>query len=179
MVSGPFGEIKYTELTSNRFVTLHTDQGDIKIQVNPDVTPKTAANFILLARKGFFDGTKFHRIIKGFMIQGGDPNSKDDKPEDDGTGGPGYTFPDENIVGDYKRGVVAMANSGPNTNGSQFFIMHQDSQLPKSYVIFGQVVSGMDVVDKIAELPVVANSQGEQSQPKTAPVITKAEVTTN
>lgn len=179
MVTGPFGEIKQTELEANRFVTLHTDQGDIKIEVDPQTTPKAAANFVLLARKGFYSGTKFHRIVKGFMIQGGDPNSKNDDVADDGTGGPGYTFKDEKVVGEYTRGTVAMANSGANTNGSQFFIMHADSQLPKNYVIFGKVVSGMEVVDKIAETPVEANSQGEMSQPKEARVITTAEVTAN
>lgn len=179
VVRGPFGEIKETELLSSKFVTLHTDQGDIKVELAPETTPKTAANFVLLARKGLFDGVRFHRIVKGFMIQSGDPNSKDEDPANDGMGGPGYTFPDEEVVGEYTRGTVAMANSGPNTNGSQFFIMHADSQLPKSYVIFGKVVEGMDVVDKIAETPVEDNGQGEISRPKEPRVINTAEVTAN
>jgi len=97
-------------------------------------------------------------VIKGFMIQGGDPRG-------DGSGGPGYKFNDEPIKGEYKRGIVAMANSGPNTNGSQFFVMHQDNPLPKNYVIFGQVIEGMETVDKIAEAPAVDNGFGENSKP--------------
>jgi cyclophilin family peptidyl-prolyl cis-trans isomerase len=172
VVSGPFGEIKQTELAASQFATITTDQGDIKVQLDIQNTPKTAANFVLLARKGFYEGTKFHRIIKGFMIQGGDPNSEDADLANDGQGGPGYSFPDEPVVGDYKRGVLAMANSGPNTNGSQFFIMHADTELPKNYVIFGNVISGMDIVDKIAETPVEDNGQGEVSRPKEARTIT-------
>jgi cyclophilin family peptidyl-prolyl cis-trans isomerase len=106
-------------------------------------------------------------VIKGFMIQGGDPLTKDDaKKSMWGTGGPGYQFADEKFTGEYSRGTLAMANSGPNTNGSQFFIMHADYPLPPSYVIFGKVTAGMDVVDKIAELPT-----GPNDQPLTPPVI--------
>ena len=103
--------------------------------------------------------------MKDFMIQTGDPLSKNDDPADDGTGGPGYQFDSEKIIGDYTRGTLAMANAGENTNGSQFFIVHKDTNLPKNYVIFGKVVEGMDVVDKIAEMPVQDNGQGEVSQP--------------
>lgn len=171
-ISGPFGKIAKAELLQNKFATLETDQGNIKIELTPQTTPKTVANFVLLAQKKFYDGIKFHRIVKDFMIQAGDPNSRDDDPSNDGTGGPGYQFNDEKVVGDYLRGTVAMANAGANTNGSQFFIMQQDNtSLPKNYVIFGKVVEGMDVVDKIADLPVVDNGQGEVSQPKKAPVI--------
>ena len=137
---------------------LSTIEGEITISLHVKQTPITVNNFIYLARKGFYDKTIFHRIIKGFMIQGGDPQGN-------GTGGPGYKFNDELFEGEYKRGVVAMANSGPNTNGSQFFIMHQDTPLPKNYVIFGQVIEGMDVVDKIAEAPVKASPSGENSMP--------------
>jgi len=134
---------------------LTTTEGVVSIKLYADKTPITANNFVSLAKTGFYDGTVFHRVIKDFMIQGGDPKGN-------GTGGPGYKFDDEPFEGEYKRGIVAMANSGPNTNGSQFFIMHQDYPLPKNYVIFGEVVEGIEVVDKIAESgpasPVVVES---------------------
>lgn len=137
---------------------LKTSNGEIVIALTVKETPITANNFVSLARAGFYDGTVFHRTIKGFMIQGGDPAGN-------GSGGPGYQFDDEPFEGEYTRGTVAMANAGPNTNGSQFFIMHQDYALPKNYVIFGKVVTGMDVVDAIAEAPVTSNPFGEQSKP--------------
>jgi len=135
---------------------LTTTQGAVSIKLHADKTPITANNFVFLAKKGFYDGTVFHRVIKNFMIQGGDPKGN-------GTGGPGYKFDDEPFEGEYKRGIVAMANSGPNTNGSQFFIMHKDYPLPKDYVIFGEVIEGIEVVDRIAEAeakpePVVVES---------------------
>ena len=106
-------------------------------------TPLASSNFIFLANEKFYDGLTFHRREEGFVIQGGDPLGN-------GTGGPGYTFADEPVTGDYLRGVVAMANAGPNTNGSQFFIMLADHpELPKNYTIFGKVVEGMETVDKI------------------------------
>ncbi|MCX6782067.1 MAG: peptidylprolyl isomerase [Candidatus Magasanikbacteria bacterium] len=135
---------------------LHTTVGDINIDFTADQTPVTVNNFIFLAKKNFYDNTIFHRTIKGFMIQGGDPDGN-------GTGGPGYRFADEPFSGDYMRGTVAMANSGPDTNGSQFFIMHKDYGLQKNYVIFGHVTTGLDVVDKIAEAPVKPG--GENSSP--------------
>lgn len=141
---------------------LHTEKGDITLDLNTDQTPKTVANFVTLAKKGFYNKTIFHRVIKGFMIQGGDPKG-------DGTGGPGYKFDDEPFTGEYTRGTIAMANAGPNTNGSQFFIMHADNPLPKNYVIFGKVTSGLEVVDKIAEAPVEPSFSGEMSTP-VAPV---------
>lgn len=137
---------------------LQTSQGLIQIELFAGETPKAVNNFVFLAREGFYDGTIFHRVIKNFMIQGGDPNG-------DGTGGPGYTFNDEKITRDYKRGMVAMANRGDNTNGSQFFIMHKDYDLPKKYVIFGQAVEGLDTIDKIAESKVKDNGFGEESTP--------------
>ncbi len=152
-------EKKYTAV-------LHTDVGDISILLNAKQTPITANNFITLARKGFYNNTVFHRVISGFMIQGGDPLGT-------GMGGPGYKFDDEPFQGEYTRGTVAMANAGPNTNGSQFFIMHATVQLPKNYVIFGSVVSGLDVVDKIANAEVVPSASGELSKPKT-PVVVKS-----
>ncbi len=174
VVSGPFGTISRTELANNKFALLETSAGNIKIELNAKETPKTVANFVLLAKKNFFDGIAFHRVMKDFMIQTGDPNSKDDDPSNDGTGGPGYQFNDEKIVGEYTRGTVAMANAGANTNGSQFFIMHKDNtSLPKSYVIFGKVVEGMDVVDKIATMPVEDNGQGEISRLKEKVTISK------
>ena len=152
-------------------VTLQTTDGAIVIALNTNQTPKTVENFVTLTKKGFYNGTIFHRVIKGFMIQGGDPKG-------DGTGGPGYTFADEPFTGEYTRGTVAMANAGPNTNGSQFFIMHADYPLPKNYTIFGHVIQGMDVVDRIANAPVVANPMtGEPSKPVNPVRVTAATVT--
>jgi len=138
--------------------TLKTSEGEITIELNAAATPVTVNNFVFLAREGFYNGTIFHRTLDGFMIQGGDP-------EGTGSGGPGYRFDDEPFEGEYTQGTVAMANAGPNTNGSQFFIMHQDYPLPPNYVIFGQVVSGMEVVDAIATAPTATNASGENSQP--------------
>jgi cyclophilin family peptidyl-prolyl cis-trans isomerase len=136
---------------------VHTTLGDFTINFNKNQTPKTVENFVTLAKKGFYDKTIFHRVMKGFMIQGGDPKGN-------GTGGPGYKFADEPFDGEYLRGTVAMANSGPNTNGSQFFIMHANVPLPKNYVIFGHVTEGMETVDKIANAEVEYNN-GEMSKP--------------
>lgn len=133
--------------------TMKTSLGEIKIELYGDKTPITAGNFAKLAEAGFYDGVKFHRVISGFMIQGGDPLTKDDAQKELwGTGGPGYKFNDEPFEGQYARGTIAMANSGPNTNGSQFFIMHEDYPLPPQYVIFGKVLEGMEAVDAIAAL---------------------------
>lgn len=132
--------------------TLHTTMGDITITFLPEQAPNTVANFIKLAKSGFFDGTKFHRVIKNFMIQGGDPLSKDDtKKAQWGTGGPGYQFADEiSKTNSNGAGAVAMANSGPNTQGSQFFINAVDNHyLDPNYTVFAQVTSGMDVVTAI------------------------------
>lgn len=120
---------------------IKTKYGDIVIKLSSEA-PQTASNFIFLANEGFYDNLTFHRREEGFVIQGGDPLGN-------GMGGPGYKFSDEPVKRDYKRGVVAMANSGPNTNGSQFFIMLSDYPLPRQYTIFGDVVSGMEAVDKI------------------------------
>jgi cyclophilin family peptidyl-prolyl cis-trans isomerase len=135
--------------------TLKTALGDIEIMLHAKETPITVNNFVFLAREKFYDNVIFHRTIKGFMIQGGDPTGT-------GMGGPGYKFNDEPFTGEYRRGVVAMANSGLNTNGSQFFIMHADAGLPKNYVIFGEVTKGMDVVDKIAEAPTQPGGEGSK-----------------
>lgn len=137
--------------------TLMTPQGAITVELFASATPITVNNFVFLAKEKFYDGGVFHRTIPGFMIQGGDPTGT-------GMGGPGYKFNDEPFTGEYKRGTVAMANSGPNTNGSQFFIMHQDTALPKSYVIFGQVIAGLEVVDAIATAPTVPGGEGSKPQ---------------
>ncbi len=137
----------------DRRVTLATNFGDITFQTFDAAAPKTVANFVKLAREGFYNGLTFHRVIDGFMIQGGDPNG-------DGAGGPGYTFEDEISTlsplyqGGYKKGIVAMANRGPNTNGSQFFIMLKDTALPPQYTIFGKVIEGQDVVDAIGKVKI-------------------------
>lgn len=152
------------DATKTYTATLETDKGVIEIALNAKATPVTVNNFVFLAREKFYDGTIFHRTIPKFMIQGGDPMGT-------GMGGPGYRFDDEAFSGEYKRGTVAMANAGPDTNGSQFFIMHADYALPKNYVIFGQVTKGLEVVDAIATAP--TQSGGEGSKPVT-PVVVKA-----
>ena len=142
---------------------LKTNLGDIKIEFFEKDAPKTTANFMKLSSEGFYNGARFHRVINGFMIQAGDPNSKDDDWLNDGTGGPGYQFEDElnpqaeSYKAGYLKGVVAMANSGPDTNGSQFFIMLENYPLPRNYTIFGKVVEGQDVVDKIGNLKTYEN----------------------
>jgi len=148
---------------------MNTSEGIITLELYADKTPITVNNFVTLAQKNFYNNTIFHRAIKDFMIQGGDPKG-------DGTGGPGYKFDDEPFEGEYTAGTIAMANAGPNTNGSQFFIMHKDYALPKNYVIFGKVIDGMDVVDKIATAKVQPNSMGEMSKPVTPVKITSVEI---
>ena len=125
-------------------VVVKTDKGTIEFELYADKAPNSVSNFIYLAEKGYYDGLTFHRVVPDFVIQGGDPTGN-------GSGGPDYKFPDEPVVGDYKAGTVAMANSGPDTNGSQFFICLTDQPtLPKNYNLFGQVTIGMDIVAKIA-----------------------------
>ena len=138
--------------------TIATDLGDIEVELYDQSAPKAAANFVALANKGFYDDVVFHRVIPGFVAQAGDGEHGKKASLNKGrvgTGGPGYKFEDEPVQGDYVRGALAMANSGPNTNGSQFFICHQDltGKLPKQYTLFGQVTKGMDVVDKIVNAP--------------------------
>jgi cyclophilin family peptidyl-prolyl cis-trans isomerase len=137
---------------------ISTELGDIEADLFTDGAPKAANNFIDLAKKGYYDDVIFHRVIPGFVIQGGDGQHGKKSSLNAGqvgTGGPGYKFDDEPFAGDYTRGALAMANAGPNTNGSQFFICHQDltGRLPKSYTIFGQVTKGLDIVDQIANAP--------------------------
>jgi len=135
--------------------TIKTNLGTIVCDLFTSDAPNTVNNFVFLAREGFYDGVIFHRVISGFMIQGGDPTGT-------GTGGPGYRFADEPVQRPYKRGTLAMANAGRNTNGSQFFIMHRDYPLPPNYTIFGKANSGEEVVDSIANTPT-----GAQDRPRT------------
>jgi cyclophilin family peptidyl-prolyl cis-trans isomerase len=157
---------------------IETDKGPIEIEFLATDAPKAVENFRLLAEHGYYDGLTFHRIVKGFMIQGGDPAG-------DGTGGEsawGGTFEDEInqdsplYRGGYHRGLVAMANAGPNTNGSQFFILHQDYPLPPSYVIFARVTNGMDTVDALAATETTMGSDGGMSRPLTPPIIKKVTI---
>jgi cyclophilin family peptidyl-prolyl cis-trans isomerase len=147
-----------------------TDKGDITVELMADRSPSTVNNFVFLAREGFYDGVIFHRVIKGFMIQGGDPTGT-------GTGGPGYRFRDEldaaREVG-YGPGVLAMANAGPNTNGSQFFIMHGSNPLPPAYSVFGRTVSGQEVVDAIAATPTDGRDRPLEDVTITSITITEA-----
>jgi cyclophilin family peptidyl-prolyl cis-trans isomerase len=141
------------DLGKTHSAILDTNHGEIVIEFDVARSPQTVNNFIFLAGEGFYDGVIFHRVISGFMIQGGDPTGT-------GRGGPGYRFRDEiEGPGTYKRGTVAMANAGPHTNGSQFFICHSDVGLPHSYTIFGQVTSGMEAVDSIASTPTDRNDR--------------------
>ncbi|MBI1862640.1 peptidylprolyl isomerase [Candidatus Microgenomates bacterium] len=149
---------------------LHTNQGDITIELNAKQTPITVNNFVYLAKQKFYDGTIFHRVIRGFMIQGGDPTGT-------GSGGPGYRFDDEPFEGTYDRGTVAMANAGPDTNGSQFFIMHQKMGLQPDYVIFGHVTEGMDTVDKIATTETTVGGDGANSKPVKPMTIKSVDIT--
>ena len=156
-------------------VVMETDKGTIEFDLLADVAPKTAENFRLLTQRGYYNGLTFHRIVKDFMLQGGDP-------EGDGRGGEsawGKPFDDEIdrrsplYREGYKRGSVAMANKGPNTNGSQFFIVQKDYPLPPSYTIFGKVTRGIEVVDALADTPTTRGMDGNMSKPVTPPVIKK------
>lgn len=144
MAEWTFPGVLPAEQITDKQIRLTTEKGDIVFTLFADTAPNTVSNMVYLASAGFYDGLPFHRRVEGFVIQGGDPNGN-------GTGGPGYKFADE-LADDhqYDRGIVAMANSGRNTNGSQFFIMLADYPLPKSYSIFGKVTEGLDVVDRIA-----------------------------
>jgi cyclophilin family peptidyl-prolyl cis-trans isomerase len=145
---------------------IDTSAGKMTVEFFTKDAPKTVNNWIFLARDGYYDGVIFHRVIKGFMIQGGDPTGT-------GRGGPGYKFNDEKVTRPYTRGTLAMANAGPNTNGSQFFIMHADYGLPPNYTIFGKLTDGLDVVDKIATAP--TGAQDRPNEPVTINSITVAE----
>ena len=138
--------------------TISTNYGDIVIQLLTKEAPVTVNNFVFLSRQGFYNGVIFHRVVKGFVIQSGDPTGT-------GSGSPGYKFADEKVTRNYVAGTLAMANSGKNTNGSQFFITLTDVNLPKAYNIFGLVTAGFDVVTKIGDVPVALSPSGEKSQP--------------
>ena len=152
----------------NRYAaTIKTNQGDIELQLFPEDAPLAVNSFVFLSRQGYYTSVKFHRVVSGFVIQAGDPTGT-------GSGGPGYKFADEKITKDYVEGTLAMANAGPNTNGSQFFITlaNLTGKLPKNYTIFGIVTRGMDVVRKIGNVPVAASRPGgESSSPATDVVI--------
>ena len=159
--------------SGGKHATIETDKGAIEIEFLEADQPKAVENFRLLAEHGYYNGLTFHRIVKGFMIQGGDPTGT-------GTGGEsawGKSFPDEInpqapiYQAGYKRGILAYANAGPDTNGSQFFIMHMDYELPPSYVIFARVTSGMTVVDAIADVQTVLGDDGAPSKPVMPQVI--------
>jgi cyclophilin family peptidyl-prolyl cis-trans isomerase len=174
--SAPAGNPKVpagAKSSGGNHAVIDTDKGPIEIEFFSAEAPKAVENFRLLAEHGYYNGLTFHRIVRGFMIQGGDP-------EGNGTGGEsawGGTFADDInpesplYRAGYRRGILAMANAGPNTNGSQFFIMHQDYPLPPSYVIFAKVINGMDAVDALAGVPTTMGADGNMSQPITVPKI--------
>ena len=164
--------------SGGKHAVIETDKGPIELEFFESDAPKAVENFRLLAEHNYYDGLTFHRIVKGFMIQGGDPAG-------DGTGGEsawGGMFADEINQGSalyrdgYKRGLVAMANAGPNTNGSQFFILHDDYPLPPRYVIFAKVTGGMDTLDALASTPTTLGADGGMSRPLTPPVIKKVTI---
>lgn len=152
---------------------LHTSKGVMVVDLDEQGAPLTVNNFVFLATQGFYTNVPFHRIISGFMVQTGDPTGT-------GRGGPGYRFADEPVTRDYLRGTIAMANAGPNTNGSQFFICHVDltGRLPKNYTIFGQVIEGLDVLDAIAAVPVRPSAGGELSSPVEPVILQRVEIYT-
>ena len=144
--------------------TIDTSAGVMTAELFAAEAPKTVNNFVFLARDGYYEGVIFHRVIPGFMIQGGDPTGT-------GRGGPGYRFDDEPVTRRYNRGILAMANAGPNTNGSQFFVMHADYGLPPNYTIFGRLTAGEDVLDKIASA-----QTGAQDRPVAPVTINKVTI---
>ncbi len=149
--------------------TIQTSDGPMTAELYAKDAPMTVNNFVFLANQGFYDNVPFHRIIKGFMVQTGDPTGT-------GTGGPGYRFPDEKVTRQYERGTLAMANAGPNTNGSQFFIVLKDYPLPPNYTIFGKLTDGLDTLDKLGNTPVQPDPRGEASKPVTPPTITSVTI---
>ena len=150
---------------------IKTDKGDLTVALLSEVAPLTVNNFVFLAREGFYQDNQFHRVIKDFMIQGGCPRG-------DGTGGPGYRFRDEEVTRPYTRGTLAMANAGPNTNGSQWFIVHGgEVGLPPNYTIFGMLTAGDEVLEALATAPVGPSRSGENSQPTERLAIHDIEIT--
>jgi cyclophilin family peptidyl-prolyl cis-trans isomerase len=154
--------------------SIETSQGSMRADLFADEAPTTVNNFVFLAREGFYQDAPFHRIIKDFMVQTGDAVNRN------GTGGPGYRFQDEPVRRGYERGTLAMANAGPNTNGSQFFIVHGASvSLPPNYTIFGKLSDGLDTLDKIANTPVGASPTGERSKPQSEVTIASISIEEN
>ena len=147
------------EQVTNKIVRVKTSKGEIIFELLPNQGPKAASNFVYLANKKFYDGLTFHRVVPGFVIQGGDPSGN-------GTGGPGYQFEDDQVNLPYTTGIVAMANAGPNTNGSQFFIMLADNPMPPNYSVFGRVLSGQEIVDQIAVGDVMSEVTVEEMETK-------------
>ncbi len=156
-----------TETSSNEVAVISTDYGDMTVSFWSDVAPKTVENFKKLAKDGFYDGTAFHRIIKGFMIQGGCPNTKEGARGMPGTGDPGYKLDAEFNEKSHVRGVLSMARAAdPNSAGCQFFVCHGDAKfLDRQYTAFGQITGGDDVLEQIANVPTKAGGGGEQSTP--------------
>lgn len=153
------------DLSKKYTATIVTSAGTMVAELFADEAPLTVNNFVFLAREGYYDSVIFHRVISGFMIQGGDPTGT-------GRGGPGYRFADEPVKRQYLRGTLAMANAGPNTNGSQFFVMHADYALPPSYTIFGKLLEGEATIDAIAKAP-----KGAQDRPVNPVTITSITIT--
>ncbi len=153
---------------------IETNHGEIVVDLFEDEAPNTVNSFVFLADEGFYENVPIHRILSGFVIQTGDPTGT-------GRGGPGYRFNDEAIVRDYTKGTLAMANAGPNTNGSQFFIVLDDltGRLDKAYTIFGEVTDGIEVVDQIAAVEVTASETGEPSKPVEPVFVTNIEIVRN
>jgi len=167
-------ETKTPMNSSNEVAVIKTSEGDMVVQFWPDAAPNTVENFKKLARQGFYDGTIFHRIVKGFMIQGGDPNSKDPAKENSyGEGGPGYNIKAEFNDHAHDRGVISMARGpDPDSGGSQFFIcLAPVHRLDHQYTTFGKLIKGQDVLEKIGDTPVTRNSMGEPSKPTKRVVI--------
>jgi cyclophilin family peptidyl-prolyl cis-trans isomerase len=153
------------DLARKYVATIETSAGTMTAELFAEDAPLTVNNFVFLARDGYYADVIFHRVIAGFMIQGGDPTGT-------GMGGPGYKFADEPVKRKYLRGTLAMANAGPNTNGSQFFIMHADYPLPPNYTIFGKLTAGEEVVDTIANAP-----KGAQDRPQSPTTILSVTIT--
>ncbi len=159
------------EPTKRYSATIRTNHGAMTLELFAAEAPRTVNNFVFLAREGFYEAGCFHRVIKDFMIQGG-------CPEGSGRGGPGYRFQDEPVARPYVKGTLAMANAGPNTNGSQFFIVHgQNVGLPPNYTIFGMLVDGEDTLDTLANSAVSAGGGGERSTPTERLEIQNIEIT--
>jgi len=150
-----------------RTVTIETDLGNIVMEVEADLGPLAAGNFVALAECGFYDGVVFHRIMPDFVVQGGDPTGT-------GSGGPGYEFPNDPVSVPYERGVVAMANAGRDTNGSQFFIVLEEAGLPPDYSVFARVTAGMEVADEISAGPSTGGQAGQALEPVTMNRVTVA-----